>query len=192
MESASFWSGKTTRSQLSYDHSLDSTSTSRTFGNALEPEELMPPNDSFARLLIRGTPGHGHLIDWTEFVKYLDELRAAAPQQRRPPAIQRPRRGGDGMTTVGAQMIPAASQETSLRSLSVSASTATALARARGSSSARNLDGCRASPPPITPFRLRDEAATVLLAADASSRQLRYARVYLEAAQRFLDARATR
>ncbi|KMO72848.1 type IV secretory system conjugative DNA transfer family protein [Mycolicibacterium obuense] len=78
MESASFWSGKTTRSQLSYDHSLDSTSTSRTFGNALEPEELMPPNDSFARLLIRGTPGRMvTLIDWTEFVKYLDELRAA-------------------------------------------------------------------------------------------------------------------
>lgn len=38
MESASFWSGKTTRSQLSYDHSSHSTSTSRNFGNALEAE----------------------------------------------------------------------------------------------------------------------------------------------------------
>lgn len=37
----------------------------------------------------------------------------------------------------------------------------------------------------------RDEAATALLAPDASSRQLRYARVYLVAAQRFLDAWAT-
>ena len=34
-------------------------------------------------------------------------------------------------------------------------------------------------------------AATVLLAPDASSRQLRYARVYLVAAQRFLDAWVT-
>jgi type IV secretion system protein VirD4 len=78
MESASFWSGKTTRSQQSYDHSMDSTSTSRNFGNALEAEELLPPNDSFARLLVRGTPGKMvRLIDWTEFVRYLDELRAA-------------------------------------------------------------------------------------------------------------------
>ncbi|MGA9376726.1 type IV secretory system conjugative DNA transfer family protein [Mycolicibacterium mageritense] len=78
MESASFWSGKTTRSQQSYDHSLDSTSSSRSFGNALEPEELMPPNDQHARLVVRGTPGQMvTLIDWTEFVEYLDELRAA-------------------------------------------------------------------------------------------------------------------
>ncbi|WP_425005003.1 type IV secretory system conjugative DNA transfer family protein [Mycolicibacterium sp. S3B2] len=78
LESASFWSGKTTRSQLSYDHSLDSSSTSRNFGNALEPEELMPPNEDSARLLVRGTPGRMvTLIDWTAFVKYLDELRAA-------------------------------------------------------------------------------------------------------------------
>ncbi|WP_094287317.1 type IV secretory system conjugative DNA transfer family protein [Mycobacterium lehmannii] len=83
MESAAFWAGKTTRSQLSYDHSLDSTSTGRNFGNALEPEELMPPNKNFARLLIRGTPGRMvSLIDWTEFVTYLDELRAARIRRR--------------------------------------------------------------------------------------------------------------
>jgi hypothetical protein len=36
-----------------------------------------------ARLLVRGTPGQMvELIDWTEFVRYLDELRGA----RRPVA----------------------------------------------------------------------------------------------------------
>ncbi|MFB1298621.1 hypothetical protein ACAG24_024225 [Mycobacterium sp. pW049] len=36
----------------------------------------------------------------------------------------------------------------------------------------------------------RDEAATVLLAADASPEQLRYARLYLSAAQRLSDTEA--
>ncbi|MCV7155709.1 hypothetical protein [Mycolicibacterium pyrenivorans] len=95
------------------------------------------------------------------------------------------------MTTVGAQMIPAASQETSLRSLNVSASAATALARARRDLQHAILMGVDAHRRRQYALSARDEAATVLLAADVSSRQLRYARVYLEAAQRFLDARAT-
>jgi type IV secretory pathway TraG/TraD family ATPase VirD4 len=78
MHSAAFWAGKTTRSQQSYDHNLDDKTSSRQFGNALEPEELSPRNTGQARLLVRGTPGQMvELIDWTDFVKYLDELRGA-------------------------------------------------------------------------------------------------------------------
>jgi type IV secretory pathway TraG/TraD family ATPase VirD4 len=78
MESAAFWAGKTTRSQQSYAHNTDDTTTSRTFGNALEPEELLPLNDAQARLVVRGTPGRMvNLMDWNDFVEYLDELRAA-------------------------------------------------------------------------------------------------------------------
>ena len=95
------------------------------------------------------------------------------------------------MTTVGAQMIPAASQETSLRSLSVSAATATALARARRDLQHAILMGVDAHRRRQYALSARDEAATVLLAADASSEHLCYARVYLVAAQRFLDAWAT-
>ena len=79
MRSAAFWAGKTTRSQQSYDHNLDGTSTSRQFGSAFEPEELAPRHRGEARLLVRGTPGRMvELIEWTEFVQYLDELRVAA------------------------------------------------------------------------------------------------------------------
>ena len=95
------------------------------------------------------------------------------------------------MTTVGAQMIPAASRETSLLSLNVAASTATALARARRDLQHAIVMGVDAHRRRQYALSARDEAATVLLAADASSRQLRYARVYLVAAQRFLDAWAT-
>jgi len=78
MRSASFWAGKTTRSQLSYDHNLDDKTSSRQFGNAVEPEELSPRNMGQARLLVRGTPGQMvELIEWTDFVKYLDALRGA-------------------------------------------------------------------------------------------------------------------
>jgi len=78
MRSAAFWAGKTTRSHHSYDHNLDAASTSRQFGNALEPEELSPANMGQARLLVRGAPGQMvELIDWVEFVAYLDELRSA-------------------------------------------------------------------------------------------------------------------
>jgi type IV secretion system protein VirD4 len=78
MESAAFWSGKATRSHQSYDHSSDAKTTSRHFGNALEPAELLPRNSGEARLIPRGTPGEMvELIDWEEFVQYLDELRAA-------------------------------------------------------------------------------------------------------------------
>ena len=78
MRSAAFWAGKTTRGHQSYDHNLDDTTTSRQFGNALEPEELSPRDIGQARLLVRGTPGQMvELIEWTDFVKYLDELRAA-------------------------------------------------------------------------------------------------------------------
>jgi type IV secretory pathway TraG/TraD family ATPase VirD4 len=78
MHAAAFWAGKTTRSQQSYDHNLDDKTSSRQFGNALEPEELSPRNIGQARLLVRGTPGQMvELIDWTDFVKYLDELRGA-------------------------------------------------------------------------------------------------------------------
>ena len=88
MESAAFWAGKTTRSHQSYDHNRDDKSTSRTFGNALEPEELMPLNDQQARLIVRGTEGRMvNLMDFSAFVKYLDELRAArssrSPLRRR-------------------------------------------------------------------------------------------------------------
>jgi type IV secretory pathway TraG/TraD family ATPase VirD4 len=78
MESAAFWSGKATRSHQSYDHNSDNKSTSRHFGNALEPAELLPRNTAEARLIARGTPGEMvELIDWDEFVKYLYELPAA-------------------------------------------------------------------------------------------------------------------
>jgi type IV secretion system protein VirD4 len=78
MESAAFWSGKATRSHQSYGHNSDDKNTSRHFGNALEPAELLPRNTGEARLIPRGTPGEMvELIDWEEFVKYLDQLRAA-------------------------------------------------------------------------------------------------------------------
>jgi type IV secretion system protein VirD4 len=78
MESAAFWSGKATRSHQSYGHNSDNKNTSRHFGNALEPAELLPRNTGEARLIPRGTPGEMvELIDWEEFVKYLDQLRAA-------------------------------------------------------------------------------------------------------------------
>jgi type IV secretory pathway TraG/TraD family ATPase VirD4 len=78
MASAAFWGGKTTRSHQSYDHNGDDKTTARHFGNVFEPEELSPRNMGQARLLVRGTPGQMvDLIEWTEFVKYLDELRGA-------------------------------------------------------------------------------------------------------------------
>ena len=78
MRSAVFWAVKTTRSHQSYDHNLDGKTTSRQFGNALEPEELRLRNMGHARLLVRGTPGQMvELLEWSDFVKYLDELRAA-------------------------------------------------------------------------------------------------------------------
>jgi type IV secretory pathway TraG/TraD family ATPase VirD4 len=78
MASAAFWAGKTTRSQQSYEHNRGDKTTSRQFGNAFEPEELSPRNMGQARLLVRGTPGQMvDLIEWAEFVKYLDELRGA-------------------------------------------------------------------------------------------------------------------
>ena len=86
MRSAAFWGGKTTRSHQSYDHNRDDASTSRQFGNVFEPEELSPRDIGEARLLVRGKPGERvELIEWTDFVKYLDELRDA-----------RRRRGGGG------------------------------------------------------------------------------------------------
>jgi type IV secretion system protein VirD4 len=78
LRAAAFWGGKTTRSHHSYDHNHDATATARQFGNAFEPEELSPRNLGQARLLVRGTPGQlVDLIDWTDFVEYLDELRTA-------------------------------------------------------------------------------------------------------------------
>jgi type IV secretion system protein VirD4 len=78
MRSAAFWGGKTTRSHQSYDHKTDDKTTTRNFGNVFEPEELSPRNMGQARLLVRGTPGQlVDLIEWTDFIKYLDELRTA-------------------------------------------------------------------------------------------------------------------
>jgi type IV secretory pathway TraG/TraD family ATPase VirD4 len=78
MESAAFWSGKATRSHQSYDQGSGARTTSRHFGDALEPAELLPRNTGEARLIPRGTPGEMvELIDWDEFVLYLDALRAA-------------------------------------------------------------------------------------------------------------------
>lgn len=78
MESAAFWSGKTTRSHQSYDHNSDNKNTSRHFGNALEPAELLPRNIGQARLIPRGTPGEMvELIPFEEFITYLDELHTA-------------------------------------------------------------------------------------------------------------------
>jgi hypothetical protein len=86
MESAAFWSGKATRSHQSYDHNGDDKNTSRHFGTALEAAELLPRNTGEARLIPRGTPGElVELIDWDEFVNYLDELRAARRRPTRPP-----------------------------------------------------------------------------------------------------------
>ena len=80
MRAAAFWGGKTTRSGQSYLHNGDDKTTSRHFGNVFEPEELSPRNMDQARLLVRGTPGRMvNLIDWTDFVKLLDEARAARP-----------------------------------------------------------------------------------------------------------------
>jgi type IV secretion system protein VirD4 len=92
MESAAFWSGKATRSHQSYDHNSDNKNTNRHFGNALEPAELLPRNTGEARLIPRGTPGEMvELIDFDEFVQYLDELRAA---RLRIGGSQIPHRGG--------------------------------------------------------------------------------------------------
>ncbi len=78
MRSAAFWGGKTTRSEQSYNHNGDDKTSHRHFGNVFEPEELNPRNMGQARLLVRGTPGQMvDLIEWAEFVKYLDELRGA-------------------------------------------------------------------------------------------------------------------
>jgi type IV secretion system protein VirD4 len=78
MRSAAFWGGKTTRSHQSYNHNHDDSSTLRQFGNVFEPEELSPRNIGQARLLVRGTPGQMvELIEWTDFVTYLDKLRGA-------------------------------------------------------------------------------------------------------------------
>ncbi|MUM34350.1 TraM recognition domain-containing protein, partial [Mycolicibacterium sp. CBMA 361] len=78
MESAAFWAGKATRSQQSYNHNGDDKQTQRHFGNALEAAELLPANTEQARLIPRGTPGEMvELMDWDEFVVYLDELREA-------------------------------------------------------------------------------------------------------------------
>ncbi|WAJ48000.1 TraM recognition domain-containing protein (plasmid) [Mycobacterium sp. Aquia_216] len=83
MESAAFWAGKATRSHQSYDHNSDNKNTSRQFGNALEPAELLPRNVREARIIPRGAPGERvELMDWEEFIHYLDELRAA--RRRRP------------------------------------------------------------------------------------------------------------
>ncbi|KPN47684.1 type IV secretory system conjugative DNA transfer family protein [Mycobacterium intracellulare] len=78
MESAAFWAGKATRSHQSYGHNADDKHTGRQFGNALEAAELLPRNTREARLIPKGTPGEMvELLDWDEFVKYLDELRNA-------------------------------------------------------------------------------------------------------------------
>jgi type IV secretory pathway TraG/TraD family ATPase VirD4 len=78
MESAAFWAGKTTRSSQSYNHNSDDRATQRSFGNALEPEELLPRSKGEARLVPRGAPGQMvELMDWHEFCCYLDELRKA-------------------------------------------------------------------------------------------------------------------
>ncbi|WP_375485269.1 type IV secretory system conjugative DNA transfer family protein [uncultured Mycobacterium sp.] len=83
MESAAFWAGKATRSHQSYGHNGDDKTTHRHFGNAIEPEELLPRNTGEARLIPRGTPGEMvELLDWDEFVKYLDELRGACDPPR--------------------------------------------------------------------------------------------------------------
>ncbi len=84
MESAAFWSGKATRSQQSYDHNGDDKNTGRHFGNALEAAELLPRGTEEARLIWRGTPGEMvELMDWDDFVRYLDELREAVASHRR-------------------------------------------------------------------------------------------------------------
>ena len=78
VDPAAFWSGKATRSHQSYDHNGDDKNTSRHFGTALEAAELLPRNTGEARLIPRGTPGEMvELLDWDDFVTYLDELRAA-------------------------------------------------------------------------------------------------------------------
>jgi hypothetical protein len=78
MESAAFWAGKATRSHQSYDANHDSASTSRHFGNALDAAELLPRNTGEARFIPRGQPGQiVELLDFDDFVVYLDELRDA-------------------------------------------------------------------------------------------------------------------
>jgi type IV secretion system protein VirD4 len=82
MRSAAFWAGKSTRGVQSYDHNLDGTTTSRQISSVFEPEELAPGHPGEARLLVRGTPGRlVELIEWDEFVPYVDELRDAAARR---------------------------------------------------------------------------------------------------------------
>lgn len=78
MESAAFWAGRATRSQQSYNHNADDTTTSRSYGNALDAAELLPRNTNQARLIPRGEPGQMvELLSWPDFVIYLDELHDA-------------------------------------------------------------------------------------------------------------------
>jgi protein-tyrosine-phosphatase len=73
---ASFWAGKTTPSHQSNNHNGNGKTAHRVFSNALEPEELIPRDENQARLIVRGTAGRMvHLLEWPEFVAYLDELR---------------------------------------------------------------------------------------------------------------------
>ena len=83
LASASFWAGKTTRSHHGYGGDGADRSLHRGFGNALEPEELIPRSVGEGRLIVRGSPGAMvTLMEWAEFTKYLTELRAARTSRR--------------------------------------------------------------------------------------------------------------
>ncbi|MBV8348232.1 MAG: TraM recognition domain-containing protein, partial [Mycolicibacterium sp.] len=75
LASAAAWAGKTTRTHFGYGNDGESRSLGRSFENALELEELMPRNVGEGRLVVRGSPGTKvTLLDWPQFVKYIDEL----------------------------------------------------------------------------------------------------------------------
>jgi hypothetical protein len=70
--------GQDRHDEQPYSQNSDDNTTNRHLGNALEPDELMPINGDQARLVVRGTLGRMvNLMEWTDFVKYLDELCAA-------------------------------------------------------------------------------------------------------------------
>jgi protein-tyrosine-phosphatase len=82
LEAATLSAPKTIRSPQSHTHNGDDTTTHRAISNPLEPEELFPRNENRARLIVQGTAGRMvNLLEWSEFVAYLDELRGGRQRQ---------------------------------------------------------------------------------------------------------------
>lgn len=108
---------------------------------------------------------------------------------------QRPRRvGGEAMSSVVAQVLPAHPCCIDLPHAhdvaDAHVATSTALARARKDLQHAVTMGTDTHRRRQYALSARDEAATVLVAGDATAAELRYARHYFQAAQRFADPAA--